>query len=131
MDHGFSILDPLNTSARLDEFRSLKKGWLNGKGGKFSSENLDKLSVLFEINYSSDLDLPYLYPTAEGEVRAEWSIADKESSLEINLETLRAYWHLLDLDTDLEEEQDLDLSLPADWEKLCSLVSAFLLQVIK
>lgn len=111
---------PLDVPARLDEFRELKDGWAdgmqyagnwgNGYGKAPSYAGLDWLSVAFTRYYPEDAPLPFTYPTPEGGVQMEWSLGDQEISLEVNLETGWAWWHRLDMSTDDDEEQDLNLN---------------------
>ncbi len=95
---------PLDIRNRLDEFRNLKDGWLEGKGIAPSQEGLDWLTQAFEKHYPSEMPLPYLYPTAEGNVLAEWSIEQNEISLEIDLGKHVGEWHCLNMDTDKEDK---------------------------
>lgn len=110
-----SILDPNDIAARLDEFRGLKSGWLDGKGMPLPSEGLDWLSQSFDVHYPDHLPLPYLYPTAEGGVRVEWSFGAYDVSMEVSLDSHRAEWHSLHLNTDQEEAKELDLNHSEEW----------------
>jgi hypothetical protein len=111
-----SLLDARDVPARLDELRFLKPGWLDGQGEAPSHEGLDWLSQAFDRHYPDDLPLPFVYPTLEGGLQAEWSIGPNEASLEIDLTTRRGGWHSLDAGTDGDESRDLDLAQPKDWQ---------------
>lgn len=117
-----SLLDDMDIGARLEEFKVLKNGWLEGNGRAPKSEQLDWLTEVFESFYPDDLPSPYLYPTPDGGVQAEWSIKDSEASLEIDLAKQTAAWHLLDMATDEESETELDFSRPDSRVKLAELV---------
>jgi len=119
-----SILDELDTSARLDEFRTLKAGWLEGVGTAPSHEGLDWLSQVFEGKYPDDLPLPYLYPTENGGVQAEWSMPPYEVTLEIDLNTQQAEWHQLNMQDGNDAEEPLDLSSDDGWQALASKLRA-------
>lgn len=110
------LLDPLDVQARLDKFRILKDGWLDGNGIAPSHAGLDWLSQLFETNYPDELVLPYIYPTEEGGIQAEWSIEPFDISLEINLKSHRANWHCFNLKTNDVEEKSIDLDNPEEWK---------------
>ena len=110
--------DPLDITARLEELRSLKDGWLEGGGRALSHEGLDWLSRTFERYYPKNLPLPYLYPTEEGGVQAEWSLGQKEVSLEIELGNHCGEWHTLDMETNAVSEQTLNVNNAAAWEWL-------------
>lgn len=117
MQH-ISILDALDVPARLDEFRGLQDGWLDGRGRAPAHNGLDWLSQAFEQNYPYDLSLPYLYPTAEGGVQAEWSLGSQEISLEIDLLQHTGEWHNLNMTTHADEMEVLNLDDPEEWEWL-------------
>jgi hypothetical protein len=117
-----SILDPLHVAARIDELRLLKNGWLDGKGIAPAPDGLNWLVGAFARYYPDDLPLPYLYPTAEGGVRAEWSVKPHELSLNIDLTARTGEWHLLNLDDDAEQSRKLSLDRAKDWEWLVAEV---------
>lgn len=106
----------MRIKARLDEFRALENGWLDGRHGLApSQEGLDWLALCFERRYPDELPIPYLYPTAEGGVQAEWSLDDQEITLEIDLDTCRGEWHALDMAHGTEVAKALNLEETGDW----------------
>lgn len=109
------LLDPRDIDARLDELRLLRDGWLDGQGMAPSEKGLDWLSARFSVNYPDEFPLPFLYPTAEGGVQAEWSVGRYEITLEVNLEQCTGEWHYINLDTDEEEFHTLDLDDQSGW----------------
>jgi len=111
-----TILEALDIPARLEELHLLKAGWLEGEGESLSAEGLNWLSEAFGRRFSDELPLPYLYPTAEGGVQAEWTLGQFEVSLEIDLEEHAGRWHALDVATNDESARDLDLDADDDWE---------------
>ncbi|HAT48844.1 MAG: hypothetical protein HQL07_03800 [Nitrospirae bacterium] len=117
-----SILDPLDVATQLDEFRSLKNGWLDGKGRAPSQEGLDWFSGQFEGNYPEVLPLPYIYPTAEGGVQAEWPLNGNEASLEVDFETHRGEWYCLNMSTDAEDDNTLNLNDAESWRWLATRI---------
>ena len=117
VEHG-DIRDPLDISARLDELRLMKNGWLEGKGLAPPHEGLDWLSRAFDEHYPKNLPLPYLYPTEEGGVQAEWSLGPKEISLDIELSSHSGEWHVLDVETDDVSERTLNIEDAGDWKWL-------------
>ena len=124
--------DPMDIDRRLDKLRELEDGWAdgmqaasdwgNGFGKAPSDEGLDWLSAQFAAHYDEELPKPYLYPTPEGGVQAEWSIGPNAPSLEIDLETHVAEWHNLNFDTDRSYEKLLDLNVPDGWMWLANEV---------
>lgn len=118
-----TLLDSMDVASRLDEFRILKNGWFEGKGQPPKPEGLDWLTERFEICYSDELPLPFLYPTAEGGVQAEWSLGGWEISMDIDLKTKQAYWHQLNSTTDEDTDQEIDLSTVGGWEWIGERIS--------
>jgi hypothetical protein len=113
-----TLLDPLDIDARLEELALLKDGWLEGKGVSLAPEGLRWLSKQFAQMYDPELPLPYIYPTAEGGVQAEWPLDHFENSLEIDLMTHQAEWQSLDMTTDEDIFTTLDLDNPSGWQFL-------------
>lgn len=110
-------LDPLDVSASLDEFRSLRDGWLDGEGKAPDHDGLDWLSDAFERHYPDDLQLPRTYPMADGGVSLEWSLGVREADIEIDLKNHVGEWYVFNKYTERgEEEETLELEKSADWE---------------
>lgn len=114
------IRGALNITSQLDELRSLEDGWLEGGGVAPSHGGLDWLIQSFERHYPSSLPRPYLYPTEEGGVQAEWVFGGIDIEVRIDLSTRRGAYLWLDEST--EEERELDLADGADWGWLVSVV---------
>ena len=113
-----SILDPLDIPGRLDELRDLRDGWLEGKGVAPPDAGLDWLAEAFGQHFPDDLPLPFLYPTGQGGVQAEWTIDPHEITLEIDLSSHQAAWHYLNMDTNDQESRDLNLDGTDGWNWL-------------
>ncbi len=111
-------LIPLDVALRLGEIAQLKDGWLDGEGFAPAKDKLDWLAAEFEAGISSGLPQPYLYPTTEGGIQAEWSLGDWSVSLEINLDTKVGEYHALSLKDQTCVEQKLQLGESAGWEQL-------------
>ena len=105
-------LDPLDIETRIEDLAQIQPGWLDGKGHALDRFGLQRLAQAFDEHFAPDLPLPYLYPTAEGGVQAEWTIGDWEASLEIALPNLKADYQAVNLTTG--KGHDLVLNLAAD-----------------
>jgi len=116
------ILDRLDVSVRIDEFRMLKEGWFDGRGAAFANHHLNWLVDAFANHYPDDARLPYLFPTPDGTILAEWSLGEHAISLEISLEGHLADWHVLKTSTGEEETQQYDLNSPDDWHAMAERV---------
>ncbi|MEI6757556.1 MAG: hypothetical protein FDX18_04235 [Chlorobium sp.] len=110
-----NILDTNDVAAQLDEFRSLQVGWMDGKGLAPGKDGLDRLAERFDLYYSEELPLPYIYPTTEGGVQAEWTLGSSEITLEINLDTLAGEWHSLNMITNEQNVRTLQLESVEEW----------------
>lgn len=111
-----NILDPLDVPSRLDEFRNMRDGWLDGEGIAPARAGLDWLAESFERCYPDDAPLPFTYPTPSGGVQFEWSTGRQEISLEVDLQTRQSVWHRLDASTLSDDERELNLEETASWQ---------------
>ena len=78
-DHGIP-LEVLKDFAALEELLDLRAGWLDGQGSAFGPARPRWLVTEIESRHGSDLSLPYLFPTPEGEVQAEWNFAIEKTA---------------------------------------------------
>ncbi len=121
----FDLSDVLT---RLDEFRDLKKGWLDGEEGVPPSfEGLDWLSSLIKNKFLSDVPLPYTYPKPDGGIQLEWSFPNSiDADLEVDLISHTGLWTNYDMSNNCNPTtQKLALDENNDWtwliEKIKSL----------
>lgn len=121
-----SILDPNDVAVRIEELRMLKNGWFDGLGFAFSKDGLDWLGKMFDNYYPEELILPYLYPTSEGKVQAEWTIGEMEISLEIDIENYQGEWQSFDLVKGDECYNELNLNNEVDWQWITSKIMSFI-----
>lgn len=102
-------------AVRLNELRMLQNGWLDGRGVAPSSTGIDWLLESFQQDFPVDLPLPFVYPTAEGGMQAEWTAGRHDVSLEIDVCRRTADWHALSLESSEETTRSLDLKDKASW----------------
>lgn len=120
-------LDPLDVPARLDELRHMQDGWLDGGGKAPSHQELDWLSTSFQRNFPDELPLPYVYPTPEGGIEAEWSLGTHSAILEFHLDTHQGDWLQFSKDSEDEESScSLDLDKTEAWRWLATAISNFI-----
>ncbi len=116
----------LDVGVRLAELSQLlKPGWYNGQGRAIDSNGLTWLMLAIEGHYDHDLRLPFLYPTPEGMVRAEWSLDDFDISLEIDVEKKIGEWHVLELATDDDHSETILLSDDGNWKTVSDKLRRF------
>ena len=111
-------LDPLDVVLRLDELGRLQSGWLDGEGVVLSPALLDVLKAAFEGEFDSELPLPYLYPTEEGGIQAEWTLKGWEISLEFEPEGQKAEYRAIRLQDASSQSFELDPGDPSGWQRL-------------
>ena len=112
-------LHPLDVPSQLYDLRRLKRGWFDGEGKSLSTRGLAWLSDSFERLYPNDLPPPYIYPTPEGEVEAEWSISPYEVSLTVDLRKHQGLWCVLNMSDDYGEiERRYDLTEDGSWQSI-------------
>ena len=116
-----------DVKTRLDDLAKLSAGWLDGKSEPLDPAALHVLAQDFDTYFDPDLPLPYLYPTAEGGIQAEWTLRDWEVSLKIQLPARAAQYQALHLPTDQVDEQTLSLVQgQGEWIKLNALLKGLL-----
>ena len=121
--------NPMDIDARLRELALLSDGWLDGNGRALDGKALAKLARAFEARFAPELPPPYLYPTPEGNVLAEWSLGAWEVSLEIALDDFSADFQALHTGSGEERESALSLDpqrQPDGWETLNANLAALL-----
>jgi hypothetical protein len=118
-----TLLDPLDVETRLEELMQLKNGWLDGQGQAPQPTQLVQLIQDFDQHYDPDLRLPYLYPTAEGGIQAEWSMNGWEVSLDIDLVQQRAEFQALNLSNHECQDQMIELNAEG-WAELNQCLKA-------
>ena len=111
-------LDPLDIRLRLEELAGLKEGWLDGKGRIPAKNDLEWFASSFETFFDSDLPLPYLYPTAEGGLQAEWSLNGWEVSLDIDLSKRQAEYQALNLSDRRCNDLSISFASQDGWVKV-------------
>ena len=115
-------VDLRDVPARLDSFRNLTQGWMDGREPAPDPDGLQWLADSFHSLYPDDIPLPHTFPTHDGGVQMEWSLGKHSVILEINLDTRLGEWLLIDDAFDVKSELELDLDNHADWERLCEQI---------
>ena len=112
------LLHPRDVERRLEELANLKDRWLDGKGIAPDRARLKALLQNFDRYFDAALPVPYLYPTPEGGVLAEWSLGHWSVSLDIEIASQTARYEAVHLTADESSEITLNLSELAGWTSL-------------
>ncbi|WP_297841196.1 hypothetical protein [Pseudomonas sp.] len=118
-----AILEPNDPSARLDELRLLRDGWLDGLGVAPRPADFEWLVLFFRESYPDTLPSPFIYPTAEGGFQFEWRLGLQDASLEISPGMDSAELHVLNLETGGDTYDVLDLKDQAGIDTLLGFIS--------
>ena len=113
-----SVLEPLDIHARLEELRLLKQGWLDGEGEPFDPAGMDWVESSVRDYYTPGTPLPSIFPSPDGQLVFQWRTANASATLEIDLGGRTGYWHVLNLKTKADSDEDLDLGAAAGWNRL-------------
>lgn len=110
---------------RFEELKSLRDGWLDGDGIAPSTRGIDRLTQAFDSHFVGNIELPYVYPTPDGNIRFEWTIGDREISLDVELVSLTGYWHAFAVESGDEEEKTVSLVFANDWRWIARRLGCF------
>ncbi|MDF7759044.1 hypothetical protein PU683_05800 [Kosakonia cowanii] len=111
-------LEQNDVFARIEELSILENGWLDGKGLAPEREFLKWLSDCFSTAYDESLPWPYLFPTPEGGVLAEWDLANNDVSLEIDPKSKIGFYHVLNMINSSDLACEISLDEDAGWADL-------------
>ena len=112
-----SLFDQPRLDVQLQELAALRDGWLDGDGVAPDRVGLEWFEAQFADHYPVSLPTPYLYPTPDGGLQAEWSLAESRMDLTVDLKAHRGEWD----ETGPGEHWnafELDLDKHADWVRL-------------
>lgn len=116
------VLSPVDVPARLEEFKEVQNGWLDGEGVVPSRDSLDWLIGAFRTQFSSEATPNRCYLTREGRVRMEWSFGNSSMRLRVNLPHHSGRWQSSNSKSLDYSSGDLDLDREFHWEWLVAEV---------
>jgi hypothetical protein len=88
-------------ASQVSSLAKLEPGWFDGDGTAYDPVQLAWVSEqLAAVVSRCQLPGPYVYPTPEGDVRAEWSTAHWEVSVSFVLDTREARLFAASVDSD-------------------------------
>lgn len=113
-----ALLDITDVGYRLEEISQLKNGWFEGQGTSFDIDFLNWLNNKLENHFDNDIINTYIFPTIDGDIQIEWSSTNYEASLKINSVNKRGAFHILNLITDEDSIEELNLDDDSQWKSL-------------
>lgn len=110
LDDGGRGLDLQTTQQRLLELEALEDGWMDGAGIGLSRRDTGWVhNALLMIVGESSLGRPGVYPTPDGNLQAEWLVADRDLDVtaifDLDRRTIRLEVLQLDADDEGEEQE--------------------------
>ena len=114
-------------SDRLAYLATLEDGWFEGRGVSLDKAGLRWLDCQIDNHFvSTDLPMPFLFPTVPGGVMMEWSLERFECAIEIDLKARTGPWLDVNLETDEGiDEEILDLDSSDGWQWLIDRLRRF------
>lgn len=120
-----ALKEQLDIETRLRELGDLSDGWFDGKGVAFNPQELDWVAQTLRVAEASGLPRPYLYPTPDGDVQAEWSFLGAEVSAEISLKSQDAHLVGVHTKTGASADRRIPLSSQRGLTDLVAFVNSY------
>ena len=112
-------------NARFDELAALPQGWFDDETPPLEREGLSNVRAFLVEAVKEGVPAPHVYPTPEGEARAEWSFRGWEVSANFNLVESTVWIHASDLEGDDDRECEIDLSKPDALRDFIAFIETF------
>lgn len=119
------LKERLDIEKRLQELGALGEGWFDGRGKAFDEASLAWVATTLKAAESTGLPRPYLYPTPEGAVQAEWSFVGAEVSAEISLDSQEAHLVGVHTKTGAHDDRIIPLNTPRGMTDFVAFVTRF------
>ena len=110
-----SARPPSDFSARINELRTMRDGWLMGTGVAPDHMGLDWLAETFSRTFPSDVPLPFINVTPTGGVELVWSTGPHAVRLEVDLRNHSGQWSAYNRQADTVRERVFDLDHDGNW----------------
>lgn len=112
-------------AARFEELAALPEGWFEEGTPPLDRDGLGKVHAFLLEAMKEGAPAPHVYPTPEGEARAEWSFANWEVSATFDLREGTIWMHATDVDSDADRERDLVLTNPEALRDFTAFLESF------
>lgn len=115
----------LDVGPRLAALAELQPGWLDGEGAALDPTALEWLLHRLTEAEEGGLPRPYLYPTFDGHVQAEWSFPGAEVSALFDFEGKLASCVGVHTKSGAQRDADVALDTAGGVAQLCAFVLSF------
>jgi len=119
------LREKLDIDRRLAALAELEPGWLDGVGAPIPPRTLVRLADLLKVAERDGLPRPYLYPTPEGEVQAEWSFMGAEVSARFDQDVNVVSCVGVHTRSGAQRDADINLKSPHGMAELLAFVARF------
>jgi len=75
---------------QMTQLLALQDGWCDGDGTAYDRKVIARVRLIFNLLTASGIPIPFIYPTAAGNISAEWSTPSYEVSLVFDHEIVTA-----------------------------------------
>lgn len=117
------ILDSFDVTLRINHLSKIPNNWYNEYSKAPQKELLFSFKDIFNSYYNSNLLLPAIFPTVEGNIQLEWKRNNKHIVLDIDLTSfISTFFYYNDIDDSDEHEEILNLKIKEGWISLNSLI---------
>lgn len=120
-----NLREKLDVARRLAALAELGEGWLDGAGVPVAPRILERLADLLKDGEENGLPRPYLYPTPEGAVQAEWSFPGAEVSALFDFEVKIASCVGVHTKSGAKLDEDIDLRDASGLGRMIAFVARF------
>lgn len=113
----------LTVAEQIAGLAQLPPGWFAEGSPSFDQGDLDVARELLQGLVDCGMPVPWIYPTPEGEVRAEWEGIGREWVLEIDVPGRLARTYVVHLNSDESAEEEIKLDGPSAGLRLSRLLT--------
>lgn len=122
-----SVPDGPDREKRIEGLLGLQDGWFDGEGKAFDVQNIEFVAdFLRALCWEWDLPTPYLYPTPENNLQAEWTFGEWEVSLTFDFGSKRIIGLAVNSITDANAELDEASPQESNWELFLPQIGSFM-----
>lgn len=114
----------LTVAEQVAGLAQLPSGWFHPGSPSFAQGDLEYARELLEGLVDWGFPVPWIYPTPEGEVRAEWDGNGREWILEIDVPGRMARVYAVHMDEDDSTEEEIGLDSPSAGLRLSRFLSS-------